>query len=236
MVSYTFVAALGALPLAFAQSTSSGNDNTSASSSYTAASTAISSATPTGTGTASKQTVAVGKDDLKFTPDTIKASVGDEITFEFYPKNHSVVQAAFNDPCNPSDNGIFSGFIASSSGEADKAFTITVNDTKPIWLYCATLKPSPHCAAGMVAVINAPSSGPNTLDAFRKAAVKTNTSTAPDAVSGGIVETSSNGTSPTGGTTGTTTGTPKPTGAAPSLIINSGLVAGVAFLFAGLLL
>jgi plastocyanin len=138
MVSCNFIAVLGALPLALAQSSST------------------SSAIATTTGTASKQTVAVGKDGLKFTPDTIQANVGDQITFEFFPKNHSVVQADFDNPCNPSASGLFSGFIASSSGKADTTFTITVNDTEPIWLYCAALQPSPHCAAGMVAVINAP--------------------------------------------------------------------------------
>lgn len=32
-------------------------------------------------------------------------------------------------------------------------FTLTINDTNPIWLYCAQVG---HCQAGMVAVINPP--------------------------------------------------------------------------------
>ena len=115
MVSASFVAALGTLlstPLAFAQ--------------YYPPANATSSYTPAATGTGSPsavQTVSVGVDSkgvasLVFTPDTIHANIGEEITFQFFPKNHSVVQADFNNPCNPSENGIFSGFIPSSSGAA----------------------------------------------------------------------------------------------------------------------
>ncbi|KAF2004199.1 Cupredoxin, partial [Amniculicola lignicola CBS 123094] len=146
---------------------------------------------PTGTGTASPhvQTVSVGKDGLVFTPDTIHAKVGEEITFQFFPKNHSVVQADFNNPCNPSENGIFSGFFPTPApGPSNKTFTITVKDDKPIWLYCSALKPKPHCAAGMVAVINPPKTGPKTLDAFRAAAKQTTNSTSPATPNGGDVE------------------------------------------------
>ncbi|KAF2873716.1 Cupredoxin, partial [Massariosphaeria phaeospora] len=149
-------------------------------------------AAPSGTGTASPsvQTVTVGQNGLTFTPDTIRANVGDAITFQFFPKNHSVVQADFNNPCNPKEGGIFSGFsFPTSAGPANQTFTITVQDDKPVWLYCSALQPKPHCAAGMVAVINPPAQGPNTLDAFRNQAAKTNTSTSPlTGPSGGEVE------------------------------------------------
>ncbi|KAF2744982.1 hypothetical protein M011DRAFT_385142, partial [Sporormia fimetaria CBS 119925] len=106
---------------------------------------------------------------LVFTPDTIQANIGDQITFEFFPKNHSVVQADFNNPCNPKEDGIFSGFFPTANGAANRTFTITVEDKKPIWLYCSALQPQPHCKQGMVAVINPPAEGPNTLEAFREA-------------------------------------------------------------------
>lgn len=110
MVSTSFVAiALGALPLVFAEY-------------YLANGTATSVVYPSGTGSpaGSTQTVAVGKDGLVFTPDTIHAKTGDEIVFEFYPKNHAVVQADFKNPCNPSASGlgIFSGFVPSAAGRA----------------------------------------------------------------------------------------------------------------------
>ncbi|KAF2264775.1 hypothetical protein CC78DRAFT_462955 [Lojkania enalia] len=144
MFSSTLVA-LAALPLAFAQ--------------YYPQANATSTYAPSASGTAAPavQTVTVGLGGLIFTPDTIHAKAGEKIAFEFYPKNHSVVQADFDNPCNPSDNAIFSGFFPTTApGPNEKTFEITVKDDKPIWLYCAALLPSPHCAQGMVAVINPP--------------------------------------------------------------------------------
>lgn len=118
--------ALGALPLAFAAYPDAAYP--AAAATYTSVTypvtngTATSVSAPSGTGSAGSptQTVAVGKDGLKFTPDTIIAKTGDEIVFEFFPKNHAVVQADFNNPCNPSadGHGIFSGFIPSTAGRA----------------------------------------------------------------------------------------------------------------------
>lgn len=98
----------------------------------------------------------------------------------------------------------------------DRTFTIKVEDDKPIWLYCSQNAPRPHCGAGMVAVINPPTSGANTLDAYKSTAA-----TKGDAVSpaggprGGEVSTPGSG-SPT---SSSPSGTPseKPTGAAGSL-------------------
>jgi plastocyanin len=98
MIASTFVYALATLPLAFAQY------------SYPVVS-ASASATNTVAGPGAVHTVSVGQNGLTFTPDTIHANVGEQITFQFFPKNHSVVQADFNNPCNPSGGGIFSGFV-----------------------------------------------------------------------------------------------------------------------------
>ncbi|KAF2734067.1 hypothetical protein EJ04DRAFT_396162, partial [Polyplosphaeria fusca] len=135
--------------------------------------------------------VAVGKDGLRFTPDTVDAPVGAEISFQFFPKNHSVVQSNFENPCNPIENAIFSGFVPVQNGTS--FFTIKVQDDKPVWLYCAQNAPSPHCKAGMVFAINPPKEGPNTLDAFKQlASAVTANSTAPSAVNGGEFTTPSN--------------------------------------------
>ncbi|KAH8784536.1 Cupredoxin [Hyaloscypha sp. PMI_1271] len=101
---------------------------------------------------------------LTFVPNDIKANVGDSIEFSFFPKNHSVTQSSFADPCHPLAGGFFSTFIPTNSSEASETFTIVVNDTKPIWIYCAQTVKS-HCQSGMVASINAPATG-NTLAAF----------------------------------------------------------------------
>ncbi|KAE9367354.1 Cupredoxin [Stipitochalara longipes BDJ] len=113
---------------------------------------------------------------LKFVPNDIQANVGDQIEFSFFAKNHSVTQSSFADPCHPLANGFFSTFIP-TNGTSDEVFTITVNDTKPIWIYCAQTAKA-HCQAGMVASINAPATG-NTLAAFTLKAANATTSTSP---------------------------------------------------------
>jgi hypothetical protein len=49
--------------------------------------------------------------------------------------------------------GFVSGFFNTTSGTNANVFTITVNDTNPIWFFCGF--PS-HCELGMAGVINAP--------------------------------------------------------------------------------
>ena len=49
-----------------------------------------------------------------------------------------------------------------------KVFTILINDTKPLWMYCAI---GNHCQQGMVMAINAPSEGEKTLQNYKALAV-----------------------------------------------------------------
>ncbi|KAJ6112308.1 Cupredoxin [Penicillium sp. IBT 18751x] len=119
----------------------------------TAPSTTQSSSSIARSGTKGVQSVDVGEHGLTFSPDTLTVSPGDKVEFHFYPGNHSVTQASFANPCHPlNDASVFSGFVP-TSGESNMIFTLTVNDTNPIWLYCAQVG---HCQAGMVAVINPP--------------------------------------------------------------------------------
>jgi plastocyanin len=106
------------------------------------------SATATASAASSVHTVAVGKDGLAFTPDTLTAAKGDIIEFTF-GQGHSVELSTFSNPCNPVDTGaIYSGFPTASD-----MFTVTVNDTNPMWLYCSKTF---HCQSGMVMVVNPP--------------------------------------------------------------------------------
>ncbi|PMD54855.1 Cupredoxin [Hyaloscypha bicolor E] len=139
--------------------------------------------------------VQVGKGGaLTFVPNDIKANVGDSIEFSFFPKNHSVTQSSFADPCHPLAGGFFSTFIPTNSSESSETFTIVVNDTKPIWIYCAQTVKS-HCQSGMVASINAPATG-NTLAAFTlKASNATDSTSPPNTVPlGGILAVKGKGT------------------------------------------
>ncbi|KAI1462107.1 hypothetical protein F4805DRAFT_194135 [Annulohypoxylon moriforme] len=126
--------------------------------------------------------VTVGKGgQLKFDPETLTAQPGDTVTYKFFAKNHAVAQSAFATPCQLQDKGIFSGFTPNTSPdvEAPTTFTITVNDTKPLWFYCPQTNGN-HCQSGMVHAINAPASG-NTFDAYKASALKAATPSTPPA-------------------------------------------------------
>lgn len=68
-------------------------------------------------------------------------------------KNYSVVQSTFDTPCRPAPHAFYSGFVESSlSGPlAPIHFTITLNDSNPIWFYCSQ---DNDCQHNMVGVIN----------------------------------------------------------------------------------
>ncbi|KAG6015988.1 hypothetical protein E4U54_002579 [Claviceps lovelessii] len=110
--------------------------------------------------------VAVGKNPhlnqtaLKYFPDRIQAQPGSMVQFQFWAGNHTVTQSSFDKPCvsissvNASARGIFSSFqpvAASRDMGMIPVFTVLINDTKPIWLFCSQ---GPHCQMGMAMVIN----------------------------------------------------------------------------------
>ncbi|KAF4615247.1 hypothetical protein D9613_002762 [Agrocybe pediades] len=107
---------------------------------------------------------------LVFQPSNFNAPVGAVVTF-FFPAAlaHSVTQSTFANPCthleatSNSSAGFDSDLVTTST------FTITINDTEPIWFHC---KQAQHCGQGMVGSINAPSTGDQTFDNFKAAAAK----------------------------------------------------------------
>ncbi|EXJ68457.1 uncharacterized protein A1O5_08249 [Cladophialophora psammophila CBS 110553] len=127
--------------------------------------------------------VNVGQNGFTYSPDTVHAAVGDTVNFHFYPGDHTVTQSPFDTPCQPvSGNAINSGTINSNSGQASTMFSMRVNTTDAIWLYCGQVG---HCAAGMAMVINPPSNG-NTLAAYQKAA-SGQSGQIPSSVFGGVI-------------------------------------------------
>lgn len=138
---------------------------------------------PTPEGQVKVHVVQVGDKDgnLKFYPEELEAAVGDMVQFHFYPKNHSVARSTFADPCTPLDpesaNGtasFFSGFMPVQETDTFMpTFTILVNETTPIWYYCATGR---HCQNGMSGVINPPkNNAERTLAKYKEAAAGANT-------------------------------------------------------------
>ncbi|KAE9378881.1 Cupredoxin [Stipitochalara longipes BDJ] len=166
---------LSALPLTLAQY---GNPNPTTTKASNPATSSTSAANP------GVHTVAVGNGALAYSPDTITAAVGDTIEFHFYAPLHSVAQSNFSAPCAPSANGFFSGDISTSSGQNVDVFTVTVNDTNPIWFYCVI---PTHCQLGMAGVINPPADNSNTLAQYQAAAKSVANSVTPANVQGGVI-------------------------------------------------
>jgi len=111
-----------------------------------------------------------GTAGLVFDPSSITAAIGDIVTFTFHPKNHSVTQSTFANPCvrmpvNTTTNigGIALGFHPAAATDATlTTVSMMVNATTPIWMYCGQ---TGHCEAGMVFAVNAPTTG-NTFDKY----------------------------------------------------------------------
>ncbi|KJA29262.1 hypothetical protein HYPSUDRAFT_32662 [Hypholoma sublateritium FD-334 SS-4] len=120
--------------------------------------------------------IQVGASGLTYSPDAIGANVGDQVVFHFHAKNHTVTQSSFADPCGPLAGGLSSGFMPVAANQTDNlpTFTVTVKDTKPIWVYCAqgAGTAASHCGAGMVFAINCGQDGsPNSFTNFKASAL-----------------------------------------------------------------
>jgi len=161
------------------QGTANGTVSASSSSSspvFSNPSSTTSASSSTSTSADHKVTVG-GPNGLVYTPSNITANPGDTVTFQFMATNHTATQSSFAVPCGKlaltstsGQVGFDSGFMPPGASSTPPTFTIQVNDTKPIWVYC---RQSGHCGKGMVFSVNAPSTG-NTFDAFKAAAMAQN--------------------------------------------------------------
>lgn len=96
--------------------------------------------------------VDVGNGGLVFTPNQINAVEGDEVIFNFFPKNHSVVQSTLASPCAPLTGGGSTGFVPVAAGTVGPTRRLVVpSSTAPLWFYCSQ---GTHCQSGMVFAIN----------------------------------------------------------------------------------
>jgi len=113
---------------------------------------------------------------LQYGPEAISADPGDHVVFHFYPKNHTVTQSSFTNPCGKAEGGFTSGFQVVPANQTDNlpTFTITINDTQPVWGYCgqAAGTPASHCGHGMVFAVNCGAKGTaNSFTNFKNAAL-----------------------------------------------------------------
>ncbi len=82
------------------------------------------------------------------------------VQFQFLGGNHTATQSNFDNQCQPINNfnssiaGFHSGFIPAAASAAmgmTATYTVMINNTNPIWVYCSQGK---HCESGMSMVIN----------------------------------------------------------------------------------
>lgn len=86
-----------------------------------------------------------------------------DIEFQFFPPNHSVGRAEYQQPCIPYEDtgmnkvGFWSGFFPLSTvADIPPIWNLTINDTEPVFFYCAA--PGSCINYQMVGVINPNSS------------------------------------------------------------------------------
>jgi plastocyanin len=86
---------------------------------------------------------------LRYVPFAVNASVGDTVKFIWGANNHTVTKGSELTPCNATSDSPF----ASGLQLKDFTFEQVVNDTNPVFFYCAV---PGHCTKGMFGIINPP--------------------------------------------------------------------------------
>ncbi|KAF2099142.1 hypothetical protein NA57DRAFT_76374 [Rhizodiscina lignyota] len=198
--------------------------------------------------------VTVGNGGFRYFPNVTHAKVGDIITFEFFPTNHSVYRAVYTDspdcpggycnPCVPANlyfpdekNFFFSGLMEGNL-ETPPTWNLTINDTAPVFFSCNA--PGSCHPNGMVGVINPNAS--TSIDKQMSAAVEAQyqlspgdnfpSESAPTAPSSG----GSSNSNPSSGSSNNNGGSHKSSGLSGGAIagIVIGCIAGVAILGAAI--
>ncbi|KAF8809972.1 hypothetical protein BYT27DRAFT_6510811 [Phlegmacium glaucopus] len=105
-------------------------------------------------GQAAPLTVVVAPDgNFSYNPPIVSAEINRTIIFQFSEVFlHSVTQSSFDAPCSPLGGGFDSGVVDRRTN-----WSLTINDSSPIWYFCSTGVFRVHCAARMVGAINPPS-------------------------------------------------------------------------------
>ncbi|KAI1330568.1 hypothetical protein F5Y16DRAFT_338240 [Xylariaceae sp. FL0255] len=150
---------------------------------------------------------------LAFSPNSITAAVGDMVQYQFQAGNHSVVQSNFDNPCEPiqfnnaSAVGFFSGYMDVAAGSSTgnvPVYTIMINATTPMWVYCSQAK---HCQAGMSMVINEDTTANATRSLANYQSASKAVAQSLDPLSAGTATSSGGSSSGGSSSSGTTSGT-----------------------------
>ncbi|KAK0107106.1 hypothetical protein ONS95_003813 [Cadophora gregata] len=123
-----------------------------------------------------------GAGGLVFSPDQIKANIGDMVIFEFHSQNHTATQSAFTTPCDPLAGGMDTGFMPNPNNTISPAPQVAMQVTvdTPLWFYC---RQANHCGKGMTFSINPTAN--KTQAMFQQMAVAQKGTGAPAVIVGG---------------------------------------------------
>ncbi|KAG9008049.1 hypothetical protein FRB94_013814 [Tulasnella sp. JGI-2019a] len=182
----------------------------------------------TGAALVSAQTthnVTVGVGGLVFTPNQITAAVGDTLSFEFHPANHTLTQSTFAAPCSSMAGGVDSGFMpVAATATAFPVYSFMIKEVTPLWFYCAQ---KGHCTQGMVFAVNVNASSPNSFNAFltnaKSGAASSSAGTSASASSAAGAANTATGAAAAATTSAATTGAAAASGARESKVVSAGL-------------
>ncbi|KAL1899041.1 hypothetical protein Cpir12675_001597 [Ceratocystis pirilliformis] len=114
-------------------------------------------------------TIVVTLNDNGFQPNEFEARVRDSIEFRISGSSGSVVQSAFNVPCELRHAGFASGMFETNGAETSKVFVVPITNNKPIAFYNGA---ADRCNAyGHVGVINGMNNGEESFSAFKAKAL-----------------------------------------------------------------
>ncbi|KAF2471382.1 uncharacterized protein BDR25DRAFT_334001 [Lindgomyces ingoldianus] len=174
-------------------------------------------------------TVKVGAGEFAYNPANLSdVHVGDTVSFEFYPLDHSVARAEFGSACVPYEYtgknkvGFYSGTENVTTVNDLKYWNLTINDTAPIFYYCTA--PGSCKDHQMVGVINP--NATQTLDDQIESAKEAKFMVAPGQPLPG--EASSSLSVPSSTSTSSPTSTPVPTHSSHHSNLSGGAIAGIA--------
>jgi len=191
---------------------------------------ASASSTPTQSSGPQVHLIKAGAGGFKFTPQSVSnVSVGDIITFEFYPPDHSVARAEFGSACVPYEYtgmdkvGFWSTTQWVNTTEELTHWNLTINSTEPIFFYCAA--PQSCIEKHMVGVIN-----PNdtqTLDAQIQSAETADFQVAPGQPIPSEATSTTFVNAPTATPSTSTSSAPTPAPSGGSHKLSGGAIAGI---------
>jgi len=112
-----------------------------------------------------------------FQPASVRAKAGGVVYFNFTLGNHTAIRSTFGSPCIPAhdtnistENGCNSGFRNAGVGSAITSLPVVIDDVNTaIWFFDYNT-----CAQGGVGGININDSSLQTLDGFRRNAIRLN--------------------------------------------------------------